>query len=92
MENMHGCVHSVSGSRSTNNKETASLLYKYKQSYSDSGRVTRGRSSDNFRPSKTEWERRRLVSHAVVLLNQFPAHTKQVKAINVHQIFDKCVG
>lgn len=53
------------------------------KSYSASGRVTRGATECNFQvsqASKTDWGKRRLVSHGVFLWNGLPAEVKAAKS------------
>jgi len=58
------------------------------EAYSGSGRASRGSSSGNFAPCKsegnTEWGRRRFVSHGVCLWNQLP---NELKIIEKESIF-----
>lgn len=53
------------------------------EAYADSGRESRGSSSGNFVPCKsqgnTEWGRRRFVSHGVFLWNQLPDELKSIQ-------------
>ena len=53
------------------------------ETYSGSGRITRGRSEGNYQPcvSGTNWGRRRLASHGVFIWNGLPGSVKALQTI-----------